>query len=60
MSVIDVLLLRELAGSGVVHEAEPPGIDYVTIQVDMHTWEKLKERVAHLFIEDEDELDGDR
>ena len=51
MSVADVLLLRELAASGVVHEAEPPGIDYVTIQVDMRTWERLQERVAHLFQE---------
>jgi len=49
MTVADVLLLREIAASGVVHEAEPPGIDYVTIQVDMHTWERLQKRVRHLF-----------
>ena len=34
-------LLREVAASGVVHEAEPPGIDYVTVQIDMDTWAAL-------------------
>lgn len=40
-------LLREIAASGVVHGAEPPGIDYVTIQVDPKTWEAVK-RAARL------------
>lgn len=39
-------LLREIAASGVVHEAEPPGIDYVTIQVDPATWEAVKQAAA--------------
>jgi hypothetical protein len=36
-------LLREVVNSGVVHEPQPPGIDYATIQVDMDTWTLLGE-----------------
>jgi len=33
-------VFREMA---VVHEPEPPGVDYATVQIDRRTWEALRE-----------------
>ena len=35
-------LLREVAGSGVESPAEPPGMSYVTVQLDGELWESLR------------------
>lgn len=38
-------LLKDVADSGIEHPADPPGIDWVTVQIDQETWDDIQEAV---------------